>query len=402
MSRFIDMTGWIMKEHGIPDSRWTILNKLPIKHNSNDWLAKCECGTIKEVNGRNVRAGKSKSCGCLREDKIIDMTGWKMWEHGNPLSKIEIIKRIPKPENSEYNGAWWQCRCGYCNKIFNSSTNKIIGGRIISCGCKGKIKYDLAGKIYGRLTVLQENTNYRKEHNLKNTNTYWDCLCLCGNIITTSTQALISGHTKSCGCLNNENASKLGKQKRKNLQGQTFGFLTVLGPAGYKKGNNNMWKCLCKCGNITDVRTSCLISGHTISCGCSYMSKGELKIQKILQDNGIIFKYNIGMNDFVNKKMRYDFVIYDENNKIIRIIEFDGIQHYESREHFGGEEALQETQKRDNIKNNYAFSHNIPLIRIPYWERDNITLEMLMGDQYLVNPIPIAHGDNGFPTKEEA
>ena len=32
----------------------------------------------------------------------------------------------------------------------------------------------------------------------------------------------------------------------------------------------------------------------------------------------------------------------------------------------------------------WAAAHNIPLVRIPYCERDNITLDMLLGDQYLV------------------
>ena len=41
-------------------------------------------------------------------------------------------------------------------------------------------------------------------------------------------------------------------------------------------------------------------------------------------------------------------------------------------------------QKRDKIKNEYALSHNIPLVRIPYWERDKITLEMILGSTYEV------------------
>ena len=35
-------------------------------------------------------------------------------------------------------------------------------------------------------------------------------------------------------------------------------------------------------------------------------------------------------------------------------------------------------------KNQYAFDHNIPLVRIPYKERDNITLDLLLGDKYLL------------------
>ena len=41
-------------------------------------------------------------------------------------------------------------------------------------------------------------------------------------------------------------------------------------------------------------------------------------------------------------------------------------------------------KKRDEEKNQYALSNNILLVRIPYTERDNITLETLLGNQYLV------------------
>lgn len=30
-----------------------------------------------------------------------------------------------------------------------------------------------------------------------------------------------------------------------------------------------------------------------------------------------------------------------------------------------------------------SYAHH-PLIRIPYWERDNITLEMILGNKYLI------------------
>jgi hypothetical protein len=45
---------------------------------------------------------------------------------------------------------------------------------------------------------------------------------------------------------------------------------------------------------------------------------------------------------------------------------------------------LTETQNNDMIKNEYCKSNNIPLVRIPYWKRDNITLEMLLGEEYLI------------------
>ena len=51
---------------------------------------------------------------------------------------------------------------------------------------------------------------------------------------------------------------------------------------------------------------------------------------------------------------------------------------------FGLGSPLELQQQRDRVKNEYALSHDIPLVRIPYWERDRITLEMILGSTYEV------------------
>jgi hypothetical protein len=62
------------------------------------------------------------------------------------------------------------------------------------------------------------------------------------------------------------------------------------------------------------------------------------------------------------------------------LIEYDGPQHFKQN-HFLNDQGLKE---RDQLKNEYAKQNNYPLVRIPYWMRDKITLEMLMGNKYLV------------------
>ena len=79
MSRFVDMTGWKMWEHGIPDSRWTVIEAAKDVAQPNGkqikmWRCICRCGVIKEVNGTNLRSGKSKSCGCLSVEKARNNT----------------------------------------------------------------------------------------------------------------------------------------------------------------------------------------------------------------------------------------------------------------------------------------------------------------------------------------
>ena len=60
---------------------------------------------------------------------------------------------------------------------------------------------DLSGKRFGRLTVLKQVK--------KGKLIYWECLCDCGNIFKVNGRALRRGHTKSCGCLQRETASKI-------------------------------------------------------------------------------------------------------------------------------------------------------------------------------------------------
>ena len=73
MSKFIDMTDWVMSQHGVVDSRWTVMarDKDMVQENGKHfimWKCICQCGNIKTVYGSNLRSGKSKSCGCLSKE----------------------------------------------------------------------------------------------------------------------------------------------------------------------------------------------------------------------------------------------------------------------------------------------------------------------------------------------
>lgn len=53
----------------------------------------------------------------------------------------------------------------------------------------------------------------------------------------------------------------------RNLTGQNFGRLKVTKYSG-KEGRRHFWECQCDCGEIREVRSDHLLSGHTTSCGC--------------------------------------------------------------------------------------------------------------------------------------
>lgn len=233
-----------------------------------------------------------------------------------------------------------------------------------------------------------ENENFKVIGRAPNKNgkAMWNCLCKhCQEYCVKSFGNLQKNI--SCGCMKSK---IIGDKLTHDLSGKIFNYLLVKYKIGSNISGNAQWLCLCLlCQNECIVDSNNLVSSHTVSCGCIKKEKsiGAINITKVLKENNFNFKAEIRFDNLVGKNNHpywYDFAIY-KNDKIIRLIEYDGIQHYqETWGKWKSRDTLEERQQRDKEKNQYAISHNIPLVRIPYWERDNITLEMIMGDKYLV------------------
>lgn len=231
---------------------------------------------------------------------------------------------------------------------------------------------ELVGKKYGALTVI-EDSGKRLHRSI-----VWRCKCDCGKEHFATTNNLNSGGVKSCG------SSDCPYHKTyEDLTNQKFGMLTAIKPIGVKDGCHMYWLCQCECGNLKEVASNHLKRGTVSSCGCLKTSLGEKIIKEILEKNNIIYKEQVIFSDLTGKTrpLRYDFGIY-ENGSIVRLVEFDGIQHFEQQTYFSHD--LIATRESDEKKNEYAKKNNIPLIRIPYWEKNNLSLELILGDKYLI------------------
>lgn len=307
--------------------------------------------------------------------KLINLTGQK-------FDKVTVIKQAPSRNRHVY----WECKCD-CGKICEISGESLRNPKIKqhNCGCvkqnqkqqKQQLKENkenwMVGKKFGKLLVLE---NLHKTATDKSRT--WKCLCDCGNICQASTQALNSGHKQSCGCKKDTRIIDITNQK--------FGKLTALriDPTSRGSGNSLKWICQCECGRILSVKSYNLRNGKSQSCGCINYSIGEKNIQLLLEKYKIPFISEYTQPS-LNKK-RFDFAIINSQNQIIRLIEFDGQQHFtQKRGTWKEREPLQTIQSRDHEKNNWAKERNIPLVRIPYWERDNITLDLILGNKYLVD-----------------
>lgn len=159
---------------------------------------------------------------------------------------------------------------------------------------------------------------------------------------------------------------------------KVFGELTVIEETDKRKDGRVVYVCKCSCGNFIEASSHDLRIDRKWHCGCKLVSsRGELKIQNLLQSNNIVFErekhfYGLG-------RLRFDFYV---NNSYI--IKFDGIQHFYKDTGYG--KNLEEIQRRDKIKTDQCINNNIPLIRIPYTDQDIFTYNDLFPEtsRYLV------------------
>lgn len=236
---------------------------------------------------------------------------------------------------------------------------------------------DMTGYQSGLLTVIKRDTT-RKDNN----GAYWLCQCECGNIISVRGSVLRNKKRpiRSCGC---ERTRKLIEYNQtnniKDISNQWFGYLQAIEPTNKRtNGKAVIWKCRCKCGAEIEISGADLRSGNTTSCGCQrYNSQGESIISLLLAENNIPFVKEKYFDDLIFEDTghyaRFDFYV---NNSYI--IEYDGQQHFiQGNGAYDNKEKFTRTREHDQIKNKYCYQHNIPIIRIPYTELNNITLEML-------------------------
>lgn len=106
---------------------------------------------------------------------------------------------------------------------------------------------------------------------------------------------------------------------------------------------------------------------HLLGQGCPKCktSKGEKDIINYLKEKNIKYDYQKKFEDLRYKRnLIFDFYLPELNT----CIEYDGEQHYNIIEKWGGKRGLSERKMKDKMKDNYCIKNNIKMIRIRYDE----------------------------------
>lgn len=113
------------------------------------------------------------------------------------------------------------------------------------------------------------------------------------------------------------------------------------------------------------------------------MSKNEKKIANLLRRGGIKFKQEVSFSDLHGSKnslLRFDFAVY-RGERLICLIEADGSQHFQYTPFFHRSKLAFDRQREwDRQKNKYCLTRGIPLLRVPYWDIEDLTLQKLLSD----------------------
>ena len=245
-------------------------------------------------------------------------------------------------------------KCGYTYGVrprdfFNGSRCPYCYGNVKKTDAQFKQEvYDLVGNEYTFLdSYVNKRTKLRVKHNK------------CGNIYKVKPDGFIYNHTRCPYCTGHIKKTDLQfKEEVSDLVGNEYTFLD-----SYVNNKTKLRVKHTKCGNIYSVSPSNFLCGY--HCPFCNSPKGETIITKLLNLLNINYEPQKTFNDLKDKDcLSYDFYIPDQNI----LIEYQGLQHYQPIDYFGGEEHFKTQQKHDKMKSDYAKDHHYNLITVPYTE----------------------------------
>lgn len=323
-----------------------------------------DCGREKRLSFNDVRNRKVKCVECSgiytnvedRKEKFIkqvkDLTNndYKvLGEYVNAHTFIEMVHkecgttfRVTPNKFISHNQ-----RCPVCTKIRRIEESRFSQDEITNLFNElGDGEYTILGEYKGtdKLLTIKHNT--------------------CDFIWDVYPTNFIHHNSRCPKCSGHYMDTNIFKEKLKEQYGDEY---TVL--SEYEGSNNNIIIHHNKCNYSFQTKPANIISGS----GCTYCSssKNEKEMFRVLYKNNIVFEKEKHFYNFTTENgvyYRYDYYLPEYNT----LIELDGEQHFRPIEFFGGEEYFKQRVFYDNMKDKYAKDNNIQLIRVPYWEFDNM------------------------------
>lgn len=336
---------------------------------------KCiECGEWFSVGYSKFISGQRK---CKKCNGIID---WSLDKAKNyAISVGSDIK-----ENKWYGATQkYTFLCSDCGEWFNKSFGDFYYKKEYQCskcgrrngGKKRQVLYSKVIKI-----INYHNTEIRKDINREMTEDQWEgaykhyyIRCVdCNEWVYKTFNEFTQGKLRCVKCgkkFAGKNKIKTHEQFCNEVYKLVKNDYSVISIYQYTQIHLLMKHNIC--GHEWMIIPNNFLNGRR--CPVCSISKGEQKIKEWLDSYQIKYILQFTYNNLLSNKqnlLRFDFAIFKKNGDFLCLIEYDGEFHYmKMYENDGYEELI----IHDERKNKYCKNNNIRLLRIPYWEFDNIT-----------------------------
>jgi hypothetical protein len=139
MPNRIDLTGHTF-------GRWTVLSYA----GDGRWNCRCECGTENTIQGGGLRNGRSKSCGCLKAERLTSDRPYRAKDRAGVRYGYVVAVRPAFKKRFWY----WECLCDCGNTVVFPPT--VFWVENLHCGC----------------LEAQHRSEGQKSHGLSNSRTY--------------------------------------------------------------------------------------------------------------------------------------------------------------------------------------------------------------------------------------
>ena len=216
-----------------------------------------------------------------------------------------------------------------------------------------------------KANIVHRNKFYYSEKGYENLNSKIKITCPNhGEFEQSAFNHLRTSGCKQCGYLNTSKVLSYTREcfikLSKKIHFDKYNYDLV-----FYKNSKEKVKIICNKHGEFEQSPAMHLQGQ--GCPSCNNSLGENKIYNILKSKKIEFVQQKTFIDCKNiRPLPFDFYIPCKNT----LIEFQGIQHYDSHHHFGGIIGYNNLIKNDAIKKKYASDNNIKLIEIKY--DDNI------------------------------
>lgn len=337
------------------------------------------CGSQKEISYRDynkqIENEKKYACKNCSGKKNIEYNHDKKRYFQLFLEKCDYYNCVPVSKIEDYKNSYTKLKF-ICP---DHGLQQITRASIVSgCWCVKCGKRHAAEKMKKSFTEVKDIVESKNNNVLLNPENYINVntnnlqvICgSCGETFTTSLSSIMNsdGACRNCGIKKSSGLNKLTPQEVENRINSVNNNV-LLNPEEYI--DNSTLNLNIKCGDCGRTYVTSLSNyeyNQKIRCDCcsQRISVPERKVMSLLDLYKIDYEYNFKFDDCRRiRPLPFDFYLPQNN----LIIETDGEHHFRP---IWGENHFIQTKQNDFTKNEYCKLHKIDILRIPYWDFDNI------------------------------